>query len=187
MKFLDPPVKFATIGKLVAALVGNRGGTSLPVTNRSLESVPTSESAREIVERLLAQTGKAIMTDDFSLARPCFKLPQDIQIFDNGVNIETVEDLRALFEGVRDYYASLGVTEVVRPCNQVAFHDEDTIYANHMTYLMSGGVMLVEPYPVFSIIRRDNGVWKIAHALYATTKDMDAPDWAYRYLRSSDE
>lgn len=154
----------------------------MPVTNRSQDLAPTAESAREVVERLLAQTGEAVTTNDFSMARPCFKLPQDTQIFDNGVKIETIEDLRALFDGVREYYTSLGVTEVVRPCKQVAFHDEDTIYANHMTYLLRDGVMVADPYPVFTIVRREHGVWKFAHALYAATKDMHSPDWAYRYL-----
>lgn len=154
----------------------------MPVVDKSQAPAATSQTARDIVDALLLQTAKALMTDDFLLAKPCFKLPQDMQIFDAGVKIETTEDLRALFNGVRDYYASLGVTDVVRPCKHVEFHDEDTIYANHMTYLLADGVMVVEPYPVFSILRREDGVWKVAHSVYATTKDMESPNWAYQYL-----
>ena len=145
---------------------------------------PPEESAREIVERLLEQTGQAILSNDFSLAEPCFKLPQDIQIFDSGVPIRTVEDLRALFEGVRDHYASLGVTDLQRPCTSSVFHDADTIYATHMTYVLAGGVLVMEPYPVFSILHRDDGTWRIAHSVYAATPYMSSPDWAYRYLGS---
>lgn len=145
---------------------------------------PPEESAREIVERLLEQTGQAILGNDFSLAEPCFKLPQDIQIFDSGVPIETVEDLKALFEGVRDHYANLGVTDLQRPCTSSAFHVADTIYATHMTYVLAGGVLVMEPYPVFSVLRREQGIWRIAHSVYAATQDMSSPDWAYRYLGS---
>lgn len=134
---------------------------------------------------MLEETGRGLDTGDFALFEPCFEIPQETVIFDSGTPpIRTRDDLRALFDGVRSHYAELDVERIIRPCIEATFHDSDTIYATHVTFLLKGNELLKEPYPVFASIKRRGDGWKIVHSVYAVTADMNIPDWAYRLIES---
>lgn len=120
---------------------------------------------------------------DFSLVAPHFQLPQESGPFDSGTEpIETRDDLEALFRGVRGHFDDLGAERIIRPCIEASLHAPDTIYATHVTFLLKGNEMVKTPYPVFSILRRTDGIWRFAYSVYATDGDSDVPDWAYRLV-----
>lgn len=155
------------------------------MSERNLEIDPTDEHARcrAIVDDLLVQIGEGLESGDFSLSEPHFQLPQEAGPFASGTDpIETREDLRALFDGVRSHYGELGAERIIRPCIEASLHDENTIYATHVTFLLKGNVLVKKPYPVFSILRRTDGAWRFVYSVYATDEESDVPDWAYRLV-----
>ena len=130
-------------------------------------------TARMVAEDLLVRTGEAMLAGNFDAFRQCFLLPNEIELFDGTNLIETIEDQRAVFDSVRAFHARRGVTQIVRRCVEADFLDADTIASTHVASLLRGNELLQPTYPVYSILRRVDGVWRIAHGKYAIA---DAPD-----------
>ena len=125
------------------------------------------QAARTVAEDLLARTGQALVSGDFDAFAACFLLPNEIELFDGTNRVETIEDQRAIFDSVRAFHARQGVTQMVRRCVEADFLDADTIATTHVASLLRGNELLQPTYPVYSIVRRVDGVWKIAHGKYA--------------------
>lgn len=138
--------------------------------------MPTDfNSAREIAEYLLNRSGRALMSGDFPLFASCFALPQTMETFEGRRLISTRDDLLSVFEGVRAHLAREGVTEMARHCVAAAFIDAETISATHETRLIRGDQLIQRPYPVLSVVRRQNDLWQVGNTIYAIA---DAPSHA---------
>lgn len=131
---------------------------------------PRSVSAKEIAEDLLERTGKCLSTGDFDGFAECFLLPHTIETFEGRRRIETESELRQLFDRSRDYFSQNGVTELYRHCLEAQYKDDDTIEATHETRVIARGVLIQPPYPVFSIVRRIDGDWKIGDGMFAISQ-----------------
>ena len=127
----------------------------------------------EISNELLATTGEALVGGDFDSFSACFELPQDLETFEGQRRLETRDDLRALFTSIQAFFRSLGVTLLERHCVEAKYRDPETIAATHQSRLMAGSVLLRAPYPAFSILKRRDGVWRVAFSQYAIS---DAPE-----------
>jgi len=125
------------------------------------------QDAKSIVEHLLEVTGSAILSGDFASFAAVSDLPQLIAVKDTNVHIETMQDMRTVFDSVRAYYKKIGVTELRRSCEFVEFADPDTLRTTHVTWLIADGVSLQQPYPVNSVFKRVDGVWKVADGDYS--------------------
>ena len=135
--------------------------------------LPTGvDPARAVSRHLLEVTGRGLMSGDFALFAPCFLLPQDIATYEGSRTVTTHEELRAVFDGVRAHFRTQGVTDMVRECVAAEFQGPDTIQATHQSWLLSGGRLVQPSYPAFSILRRVQGIWKVAFSQYAIA---DAP------------
>ena len=113
------------------------------------------------------------MTGDFAVFRGCFSLPQTLEAFDGRRLVETPADLRDVFDGVRSHFSNLGVTFLERHCVEASFSNPDTVLATHESRLISGSTLVQRPYPVFSVLRRIDGDWKITHSKYAITGPLE--------------
>ncbi len=125
------------------------------------------EDVKDICEDMLARTGAAIMSGDFHSFLSCFHLPQKMETFSGYRMIETADDLRAVFDGVRKYMRDKGITRMVRRNINANFQDADTIVAMHETRMLRGTFLAQPTYPSFSVLRRMNGVWKLTDTIYA--------------------
>ena len=113
-----------------------------------------------------------MFSGDFEAFLDCFELPHPVETFEGRRVIEDRVELHAVFQAVRRHYKSLGVTMIARHCVEATFKGANTVEATHMARLMRRNALVQAPYPVFSVLRRVGGFWKIAHSKYAIA---DAP------------
>ena len=120
-----------------------------------------------IANDLLERSGHGMMAGDFDLFAGCFHLPQYFETFSGPQCVETLQDLRALFDAVRDYYESIGVESLIRRVIHAEWKEPDTFEYVHEARLMRGTTVLQEPYPVFSTVKLTDDGWKVVGASYA--------------------
>ena len=133
--------------------------------------IPTGEAldpeALRVANALLRQTGEALLSRDAARFAAAFSLPHRISTFDRTVVIETPGDLIRTFDKACAEYAKLGVTDCVRDCIAARFRDPDTIAHTHISHLMRGPWRVKDPYPCFSSLKRQDGVWRVHSSDYA--------------------
>jgi len=123
---------------------------------------------RAISQRLLDTTGAAYRNDDFATFAECFLLPLTVSTFEGDRRVTARTELREVFDNVRAYLASLGVTDLARRCVSVDRVSEDRIEATHISELRCGDQLLSHPYPGFSVlVRCADRIWRVADAQYA--------------------
>ncbi len=131
-------------------------------------------TAEDIAEELLYRTSRSLTSDDLTSVADCFILPQYIETQLGSRLIETEDAVRQVFSSVRKYFVENDVTDIVRTVISAEFLSPDTVGSTHVSRLMRGdGGLFRAPYPVYSIIRRVDGDWKIASSSYAI---LDAPE-----------
>ncbi|MEM7520842.1 MAG: hypothetical protein AAF307_07370 [Pseudomonadota bacterium] len=135
-----------------------------------MHSFPT---AKDVSEHLLARTGRALLTGDAALFESCLTFPNVMQSFDGQVLCETPEHFREIFAQVMRHMRRSGVTEMSRHCVAAAYRDATTVEATHECRMLAGTRVTQPAYPVFSVLKRVQGLWKISYSAYAI---IDAPD-----------
>ncbi len=135
---------------------------------------PETRTAKQISEYLLRETARALMTHDFDLARACFALPQTIKTMGQQKVIVTVSEFREMFLQICALYERKGVTAFERTCVAAEYSGPDTVKATHVNRIMVGADELSRPYPVYSVLVREDGVWRVSSADYAL--EDDAPE-----------
>lgn len=127
----------------------------------------SQQSAFEISEDILVRTGIGLKCGDFDVFATCFALPHHIETFEGSCVIHTLDDMHEKFRAIRMQFHLAGVTELVRRCVDACFYGPNTIEMVHRSHQMCGTHILHSPYPVYSIVRRQEGAWKITHGKYA--------------------
>jgi hypothetical protein len=128
-------------------------------------------AATSIAEDLLVRSGEGLMEGDFLLFADCFILPQDFDTFEGRRRISSAEELRAVFDGVREHFDATHVTVMERHVVAAEFVSEDEIRSTHVSRLVAAGQILRATYPVMSTIKLTATGWKIASATYALPPD----------------
>ena len=131
------------------------------------------KNPKDVSNDLLERTGAAMLEGDFETFADCFELPQEMDTFHGRNLVQTREELRAVFDAVLQYYRSMGVTEMARHCVEAEFVGPDTVQATHQSRLLAGTELVLTPYPALSVLKRKDGVWRVASCQYAIS---DAPD-----------
>ena len=121
----------------------------------------------DISEDLLRRSGNALFNGDFELFASCFALPQEMETPEGRKLVESMADLRAVFDGVRDYFRGAGVTKMERRSISARYAAEDRIEATHLSRLIGGGRAIQSPYPVFSVLLKRDGEWRVSDSKYA--------------------
>lgn len=123
--------------------------------------------AGQIATRLLDLTGQALLNGDAAGFIDCFSVPHRVSTFEESYIIADKAGLRRVFFQMCASLRQLGVTDMVRHCIAASFRDVDTVAHSHISHLMAGHVQACEPYPCFSILRRQDGIWRVASSDYA--------------------
>lgn len=128
----------------------------------------------EVSECLLTRTGDALMQGDFDAFVQCFIIPYEMETVDGSRKIETLSSFRSTFDAVHAHLIKQRVTIMARHCVSASYRGANEVAATHETRLISHDILVQEPYPAFSIIRRTEGdTWKIAFTSYVI---MDSED-----------
>lgn len=127
--------------------------------------------AEDIAEDLLYRTGLALVEGQLDGVEDCFLLPHSMETTEGARIIRTPEDVRAVFEEVRSYFAESGVVNIVRTVVEARFVSDTEIETVHVSRLWRNSNERPETtYPVFSVIKLcDDGKWRSAHSNYAIT------------------
>ena len=126
----------------------------------------TTPTAQHIAEDLLARTGAGLTTGNFDLFGPCFAVPCQIETLNGLREISDIDALQRTFEDVVSYFKDTGVTMISRHVVCADFRGPDEIASTHEARIISNGQLIFAPYPVFSIIRRLDDMWKITLSQY---------------------
>ncbi len=132
---------------------------------------PDLKTAKDISEHLLKVTADALMQQDFDSFAAVFGLPQTMTTEQREIRLVTRDDLKTTFDQMCAYFQSLGVTELRRVCEAAEFHGPDRVEATHISYVIGDGKDLTPPYPVYSVLERLQGRWKITSSDYALSDD----------------
>ena len=124
-------------------------------------------TARGIAEDLLQRIGRALMDRNFGLFQSCFLLPQVMESFSGRREVETTDDLKAVFMGVCAHLDNLDVKTPQRRCIVAEFQDTETAHSTDESRLISGSELVQRAYRVFSILRHVDGTWFVWHSKYA--------------------
>lgn len=145
-------------------------------------------TAEDIADHLLYKTGQALAPGRFHDPTDCFILPNAVETPEGVRILRTPDDVRRVFEGVRAYFESCGVVDLVRTVVEAKFTSEDTIESTHVARLLkSGGQAFRAPYPAYSVLKRcDDGAWRIASTTYAIV-DSRKHNEAFLAWRSKDD
>lgn len=128
------------------------------------------DTASDISSALLMRTGQSIMSGAFDDFAACFALPYRVETVESARILNTTDDLRATFEGVRAHLLQKGVTLMSRHSIAAEFRGTDQIAATHETRLMRDGDLVQEPYAAFSVLKRDaDDLWHIYSTSYVIT------------------
>ncbi|MEM9306618.1 MAG: hypothetical protein AAGA74_04920 [Pseudomonadota bacterium] len=125
-------------------------------------------TAEEIADKLLFETGRGIMEGKYELFRSCFDLPNVIETAHCKRVVESEHDFRKTFDDVRRNYQQNGIIDAARLILSAKFLAADIVGSTHVSSLMlKNGELFRKPYPVYSIIRKRAGLWKIVSSTYA--------------------
>lgn len=141
-----------------------------------VERLTPVSSAQDISQFYLDRSAGAMMAGDFETFLSCFTIPHTIVTFEAKQVLSNLEEFREVFDRVRENNQRMGVTQMVRNCIEACFEGEDTVLATHVSRMLNGDQLVMEPYPCFSrLIRVQNG-WKVAHSEYALPRlNSDVP------------
>jgi hypothetical protein len=124
-------------------------------------------AASDIAEALLEITGEALLSGDFDAFAAVFHVPQVMATMAGPIHMETLDDMRRAFDEMHQHFKAVGVTQMVRTCVAAAYETPTRIQSTHVSDLLHNGKRLNEPYPVFSVIERIDGNWKVTGGEYA--------------------
>lgn len=133
---------------------------------------PNAATACEISNRLLRQTGDALLSGDFERFQACFTLPFEVDTCRGRNTITTAEELGATFRKVCQHYRMLNVTDLVRHCDEAKFGGPRTIAAKHTSRLLSGSFLVREAMSAYSVLRWSDAGWRIQSTRYALRDDV---------------
>ncbi len=146
---------------------------------------PELRTARAVSEYLLEVTGRAMLDRDFDTVSAVFALPNRITTAGQTKVVTTVCELSRIMKGVCGYYEAQGVTALDRRCVAADFRGPDRVEATHVSRLLAGEREVAPPFPVYSVLERQDGMWRIASSDYAI--DDDGPHGTALLCRNENE
>ncbi len=138
-----------------------------------------NREALEVADGFVYTTGRAVLHGDYDRFRPCFWLPYQIEINNDRQLIETEQDMRHMFDQVRELYKKNEVEDLIRTVIEASFLERDAIGLTFVSKLITREPDKIKPFPIFSVLRRHEGVWTIRSSLYAFVDDAPAMSKAY--------
>ena len=125
------------------------------------DDAKTADLAKQIYQDLLDRIGASYWENDFAAFSRMIHVPHQISSFGPVVPIDTQEDLRSVFDGIRNYFERASVTLYDRNCVAARFKENGSICGMHETRILSGSQIIEPPYPVKSLLREIDGAWMV--------------------------
>ncbi|MEM6387321.1 MAG: hypothetical protein AAF718_13915 [Pseudomonadota bacterium] len=126
------------------------------------------QSALEVSNGLLEQSGAAMEAGDFDAFLSCFSLPFVIETFAGKQLHRNRLEMKAVFDAVRDYRKAHAIVETVRENVNAEYVDEKTIAATHVSrMLQEGHILFGRPYAAYSVVKWEDKAWRIQYCQYA--------------------
>jgi len=127
----------------------------------------TVGAAEEIADYLLHRTGRGLMTGEFDVFAACFELPQVLETTEGTRLVKDRDDLRRIFDSMRQFFREREVTDLVRSVVSSRFQGPNKVESIHVSRLLkAGGETYRAPYPVYSVLQRRPDGWKITFSHY---------------------
>lgn len=123
--------------------------------------------AEQIAERILRDTGRAMMENNFPLFSKHFAVPCTLESFDDTTVLRSWSDWRQTFDAVRSYYLSLGMTHLERTCISAEFTAETVLNFVHETKIYNGQELLQDAFPTLTQSHLVDGHWRAVRLSYA--------------------
>ena len=124
-------------------------------------------AAIDIASAILEITGTALMNGDFDAFAAVFHTPQMMATMTGPVHMETVEDMRRAFDEMHRHFKETGVTDMIREVVAADYTSDTRIESTHVSEVLRNGKRQAQPYPVFSVIEKIDGTWKVTASEYA--------------------
>ncbi|MEO0938869.1 MAG: hypothetical protein AAFY38_12015 [Pseudomonadota bacterium] len=133
----------------------------------------TTQDATTIAERLLDETQLEMFGGDKALYITRFHLPLTLETSFGARYFETEAQLCDIHDALSAHFRMIGATDRVRRVVAAEFQSEGIIHSTHESRVIQQGVLLMEPYVAFSVLRRGPDAWQVADCSYAVS-DGDA-------------
>ncbi|KIT18144.1 hypothetical protein [Jannaschia aquimarina] len=118
------------------------------------------DDAREIFQEHLDRVSQAVWDRDYDAVAAAISYPHRIGMPEGpGYIAPDAEAMKGHAKAFRESLSSMGATAYHRICRDAAFMANDRIEGRHVTYILSGGTYLVDPYPASMTLILKNGVW----------------------------
>ena len=127
-----------------------------------MAQVVDEKGAKQVYQDLLDKICYAYFENDFDAFQDAMHMPHHYRTETDAQQIDTADQLLRAFHCFRDYFVGLGVTDFIRTCTGAALLGPDKIAASHMTELLCNGTRLRQPYEVWAIVKKVDGIWKVA-------------------------
>ncbi|WP_229801329.1 hypothetical protein [Tateyamaria omphalii] len=114
------------------------------------------------------------MSGDFDSFARCFSLPYELETIDGKRQITTREQLKVTFDAVHGHLMKQQVTMMARHCVSASFRSDNEVAATHETRLLSRDILVQQPYPAFSLLKRGTDrEWRITFTSYVIVDSSD--------------
>jgi hypothetical protein len=123
--------------------------------------------ARKIYQDLIDRSADALLGRDFKRLKTFYTLPHEIESAKGSRTFTTSEELLEMFAQIHTDFERMGVTGMIRRCIAADFLTPDSLQGTHKTRMLAGASPIHDAYPVYSVVRREGGIWKFAYSVYA--------------------
>lgn len=134
-------------------------------------SLSKDASAKDIYQDLLDRIAASYDAGDFEAYSRMIRVPHEVSSLGPKVQINTMGELRVLFNSIRMHFEHTGITDYVRTCISAEFVASDEIVGTHETRMLSNAQVVETPYPVKSHLRLIDGVWWVCKSDNAVEPD----------------
>lgn len=128
-------------------------------------------AAKDIAEAILEITGDALVKGDFDAFASVFHVPQYMATMAGPVYMESVEDMRRAFDDMHAYFKGAGIDELNRKVTEAHYVSDTSIESTHLSEVVAADGASIGTYPVFSVLEKIDGVWKVARSEYCLEPD----------------
>lgn len=148
-----------------------------------------SMKAKAIYQRLLDQTGRALITRDLGAWVDALAIPHQMSMLEGKLVLETAKEVHIAFV---DYIAALcrmGINRMERSCEIARFAAPDRIEGYHTTTMFKDNVEAVPAYTVkWNLVLDDAGSWRISKTDSAIGKNdcSDLPHYELTQFQRED-
>lgn len=135
---------------------------------QATRSDPVFATADAVSDHALEVTRRAYLARDFEQFSERFLLPQIVGTFEGEEKIETLEDLRVLFDAMLANMDQLGVIDLKRNTVCAEFLAPDLVQATFVSQYVLPGYALSDEVVAHGQLCWHDGLWKIQESRYAT-------------------